>query len=107
MANGMTTMETMVMNLTGCERQIANTVVNSILDEDYKQNHPQHVYPERILKVLRQRAGLDETDVSIGSELQSYSPTEAFSNVLEWEGICGYDHKVLSWICDIWGVCLY
>lgn len=29
----MTKMENMVMNLTGCSRQIANTVVNWVIDE--------------------------------------------------------------------------
>ena len=32
----MTKMEDIVMNLTGCHRQIANTIVNTILDEDRK-----------------------------------------------------------------------
>lgn len=32
--NLMTDMETVVMNLTGCSRQIANTVANTILDMD-------------------------------------------------------------------------
>ena len=34
----MTKMENIVMNLTGCERQIANTVINTILEEDAKEN---------------------------------------------------------------------
>ena len=34
----MTKMENIVMNLTGCDRQIANTVVNTILEEDAKAN---------------------------------------------------------------------
>lgn len=38
MKNGMFTMESIVMNLTGCDREIANTVVNAILDADEKQN---------------------------------------------------------------------
>ena len=100
-------MKTMVMNITGCDRQLANTAVNAVLDENYKENHPEVVYPERILKVLRQRNGLDENDTSMGTELKAYSPAEAFSNVLEWEGICGYDHKILSWIFGIWGIYLY
>lgn len=29
----MTKMENIVMNLTGCDRQIANTVVNTIINE--------------------------------------------------------------------------
>ena len=34
----MTEMENIVMNLTGCDRQIANTVVNTILEEEVKAN---------------------------------------------------------------------
>ena len=34
----MTKMENIVMNLTGCDRQIANTIVNTILEEDAKAN---------------------------------------------------------------------
>lgn len=34
----MTQMENIVMNLTGCDRQIANTVVNTIIEEDRKAN---------------------------------------------------------------------
>lgn len=41
--NPMTKMETIVMNLTGCSRQIANTVVNSILEEDMRSNAEEDV----------------------------------------------------------------
>ena len=41
--NPMTKMETIVMNLTGCDRQIANTVVNSILEEDMRGNTEEDV----------------------------------------------------------------
>ena len=34
----MTKMENIVMNLTGCPRRIANTVVNVILEEDMRSN---------------------------------------------------------------------
>lgn len=36
--NLMTDMETVVMNLTGCNRQIANTVANSILNMEMEAN---------------------------------------------------------------------
>lgn len=32
----MTQMENIVINLTGCDRQIANTIINTILEEDRK-----------------------------------------------------------------------
>ena len=40
----MTKMENIVMNLTGCPRQIANTVVNAILEEDMRSNAEDVVY---------------------------------------------------------------
>lgn len=39
----MTKMENIVMNLTGCPRQIANTVVNAILEEDMRSNAEEDV----------------------------------------------------------------
>ena len=39
----MTKMENIVMNLTGCPRQIANTVVNAILEEDMRSNTKEDV----------------------------------------------------------------
>jgi hypothetical protein len=39
----MTKMENIVMNLTGCQRQIANTVVNAILEEDMRSNAEEEV----------------------------------------------------------------
>ena len=39
----MTKMENIVMNLTGCPRQIANTVVNAILEEDMRSNAEENV----------------------------------------------------------------
>lgn len=39
----MTKMENIVMNLTGCPRQIANTVVNAILEEDMRSNTEEDV----------------------------------------------------------------
>ena len=41
--NPMTKMETIVMNLTGCPRQIANTVVNAILEEDMRSDTKENV----------------------------------------------------------------
>lgn len=38
MKNGMSAMDDIVINLTGCSRQTATFVVNSILDEYRKQN---------------------------------------------------------------------
>lgn len=61
-------------------------------------------YPEYILKVLRQRKDLDEDDTTYDDKFQEYKPEHVFCNILEWEGIIGYDTQMLSWIYDIFGV---
>ena len=61
-------------------------------------------YPEYILEILRERRGLEEDDKSIDEELQEMSPEEAFDEVVEWEGLCGYSYWLLQCIQDIFKV---
>ena len=63
-----------------------------------------HNYPENILEVLRERNELEEDDTSMDEYFQTISPDEVFDEILEWEGIIGYTHKILSWIQDIYKV---
>lgn len=48
--NSMTQMEDVTMTLTGCSRQVANTVVNTIIDETEK-----HAINEVVDKCLGER----------------------------------------------------
>ena len=48
----MTKMENMVMNMTGCDRQTANLVVNTVLEEDMKANRSE-AENERRCRLLR------------------------------------------------------
>ena len=61
-------------------------------------------YPEYIMKVLRQRLGLDEDDTLRDDEINIYSPSEAFDEMLFWEGICGYTDTIIYWIEGIYGI---
>lgn len=61
-------------------------------------------YPEYILRTLRQREDLEETDTSMDDKFNNYSPNKAFKEMLEWEGIIGWDNTIKSWIRDIYGV---
>ena len=63
-----------------------------------------HNYPENILEVLRERNELEEDDTSMDEYFQTISPDEVFDEILEWEGIIGYTHEILSWIQDIYKV---
>lgn len=63
-----------------------------------------HNYPEYILKVLREREGMEEDDTSMDETFQDYNPDEVIRHMLEWEGICGYTSTILGWIADIYGI---
>lgn len=62
-----------------------------------------HKYPEYIMKMLRQRLGLDEDDTSRDTELNTYSPSEAFEEVCNWEGLINYASTIKHWIEGIYG----
>lgn len=61
-------------------------------------------YPEHIMQMLRQRRNLEPLDTREDNSINALSPSEAFSEVLLWEGFDGYDYKIKSWIWDIFGV---
>ena len=61
-------------------------------------------YPEHILRRLRQREDLEETDTSMDERFNNYSPKKAFREVCEWEGFLGWDGQIKRWIEDIYGI---
>ena len=61
-------------------------------------------YPEYIMAKLRQRLDLEGDDTSRDAEINQYSPTEAFQEVLAWEGFYGYFYHIRGWIEDIYGI---
>jgi len=61
-------------------------------------------YPEYILKKLRQRQGLIESDKSHDDQLNKMSPDEVFEECLEWEGLINYHYILKNWTKDIYGV---
>lgn len=63
-------------------------------------------FPEYIMAILRQRLDLEADDTSRDVEINSYSCSEAFEEVLAWQGIIGYARHIKGWIEDIYGVVL-
>ena len=61
-------------------------------------------YPEHIMKTLRQRLGLEEDDASRDEFINTYSPSEAFEEVCNWEGLINYASEIKWWIESIYGV---
>ena len=68
------------------------------------ENKSNNKYPEHIMKVLRQRLDLEEDDTSRDDFLNIYSPSEAFEEMLIWEGIIGYANTIKYWIESIYGI---
>lgn len=62
------------------------------------------IYPEYILKKLRQREGLEPNDTSMDDMLNGLSPEIVFKEVCDWEGMIGYSSSILGWIEDIYGI---
>lgn len=62
------------------------------------------MYPEYILKKLRQRDGLDEDDRSRDDIFNGYSHNETFDQVCNWEGLINYGGTIRGWVEEIYGV---
>lgn len=83
--------------------------VNTILEqakayEDRIENNTNR-YPEEIMQALRQRNGLDKYDTHLDSELNKIEPDEAFSEVVNWNGLLGgWDYTIKHWIKSIYGI---
>lgn len=61
-------------------------------------------YPEYIMAILRQRLNLEPTDTSRDTEINLYTPNEAFEEVLNWEGFIGWAGTIKTWIDSIYGI---
>lgn len=62
-------------------------------------------FPEYIMKKLRKRMGLDENDTSEDNLLSEYTSSQAFSEVLKWDGLLGgWDYEIKRYVKDIYNV---
>lgn len=61
-------------------------------------------YCDYIMKVLRQRLGLDENDTSKDERINEMSESRVFKEMCEWEGLIGYGSRLLDWVEDIYGI---
>lgn len=85
-----------------------NDKVSAMVDairgvEKRTENNP-NKYPEYIMAKLRQRRGLEPYDTTKDGLLNSFTPSEAFSEVLSWEGLYKYDYTIKTWIRDIFQI---
>lgn len=71
---------------------------------DYMEFTIENKYPEDIMKTLRQRLGLKADDTSRDNLINSYSLSDAFDEMLKWEGIIGYTSTIKYFIESIYGI---
>lgn len=64
----------------------------------------QNKYPMYIMRKVRTNLGLDADDTSQDETINSMSNDEVFGRVLEWEGIIGYNRRIMSIVEDVFGV---
>lgn len=62
------------------------------------------MYPEHILRKLRQREDLERHDTSNDEAFNQLSKATVFNEVCMWEGLVGYGDTITGWIQDIYGV---
>ena len=62
------------------------------------------IYPENILRLVRQNLDIESTDTSMDEEINNMSRNEVLNRVCEWEGLIGYGRVIREWIKDIYGV---
>ena len=73
------------------------------MEQAYKNGYLRKVvykmknFTEHIRDILKER-GITDTDIA------AMTPDEAFREVLEWEGLCGYDGAMKRWIKDIYDI---
>lgn len=62
------------------------------------------MYPEWLLKNIRQNLGLEPDDTSQDDEINAMSKQEVFERYLTWQGIIGYSDRIISVIETIYNV---
>lgn len=60
--------------------------------------------PERIMKVMRERRGLDEYDTSQDQEILNMTKFEFLDEWLKWEGLIGYTIPIMDIIYYAFGI---
>ena len=91
------------------ERPIAASVkgiedIDTSLLSEPPGKSPGMAYSVGIMQTLRQKRGLEPNDTSQDAAINDMGHHEAFRNVLEWEGIIGFDYKIRDWVKEIYGI---
>ena len=64
----------------------------------------QNKYSDEIMRIVRQRLGLNAFDTSKDSLINEMDKGEIFDHVCTWEGFVCYSDAIKGWVLDIYGV---
>ena len=64
------------------------------------------LYPNYIMKAIRQNMGLEPDDESNDEEIMEMNHSEIFERWLQWQGILGFGDRILSVVEEIFGITL-
>lgn len=60
------------------------------------------LYPDSIMRCVRQNLGYDPNDISADKEISIMTPHEVLNSWLEWNGIIGYTDDILHAVSSIY-----
>lgn len=97
---------TMAQEEALCRSSTLYEVLTEQEDKFYNSNvsTSQNKYSDEIMRIVRQRLGLNAFDTSKDSLINEMDKGEIFDHVCKWEGFVGYSDTIKGWVLDIYGV---
>lgn len=80
-------------------------VLSKIKEIRKRYDDSKNKYPESIMCQLRESLGLDDKyDTSLDEEINGMNKNDVFNNLLNWNGLIGWDKTIKEWITFIYGI---
>lgn len=82
-----------------------NAIIDEIKTYEKHTNGNKNIYPDNIMRNVRQNLGLDELDISRDDEIMSMAKQDVFNRYCEWNGLLGgYGYSLLNIVEDIYDI---
>ena len=62
------------------------------------------MYPDYIMKDVRKALGREADDTTVDMIIMNMEPIDVLGKYWQWNGIIGYEGKILESVCDIFGI---
>lgn len=82
-----------------------NAIIDEIKTYEKHTSGNKNIYPDNIMRNVRQNLGLDELDISRDNEIMSMAKQDVFNRYCEWNGLLGgYGYDLLNVVEDIYSI---